>query len=85
VRGYSISPAQGRRYLRLSQVVTQPASSQDPEAIDMAVETGVATQIEIKAIASKEVANVIFYVLKEQQRDFAVVAYRQEVDALSEI
>jgi hypothetical protein len=38
--------------------------------------------MEIKAIASQEISNVILYALKEQQRDFAVFVYRQPVEAL---
>jgi hypothetical protein len=86
VRGYAISPAQGRCYPRLNQklIDSAPVASEESEGV-AAVESGIATQIEIRAIASKEVANVIFYVLKEQQRDFAILAYRQQVEALSEI
>lgn len=39
-------------------------------------------QVEIRAIVSEELSNVILYALKEQQQDFAIFAYRQKVEAL---
>jgi nitrogen regulatory protein PII len=73
VRGYTISEVQGAgRQIRRSA---------DPEASQFEM---VKTNLEIKAIVSQEISNVILYALKEQQRDFAVFVYRQQIEALIE-
>lgn len=72
VRSYTVSEVQGAgRYLRRS---AEPGGAASSEMIE--------TNLEIKAIVSQELANVIFYALKEQQRDFAIFVYRQPVEAL---
>lgn len=79
VQGYAVSEVAGMGYRRL---VDRPSSGlSDTTSVD----AGVEIRVEIKAIVSKEAANVLFYALKEQQRNFAIVAYRQEVEALSEV
>jgi nitrogen regulatory protein PII len=70
VRSYTISEITGTG--------RQPRRSADPDTQSELVET----TLEIKAIASQEISNVILYALKEQQRDFAVFVYRQPVEAL---
>jgi nitrogen regulatory protein PII len=70
VKSYTVSQVQGEgRYMRRSA---------DPEATASMVETGV----EIRAIVSQELSNVILYALKEQRKDFAIFAYRQQVETL---
>lgn len=70
VKSYTVSEIQGEgRYMRRSA---------EPEASSSFVETS----IEVRAIVSQELSNVILYALKEQQRDFAIFAYRQPVEAL---
>lgn len=70
VKSYTVNEVQGEgRYARRSA---------DPDVMMDMVETGV----EIRAIASQDLSNVILYALKEQQRDFAIFAYRQKVEAL---
>jgi nitrogen regulatory protein PII len=73
VRSYTISEVQGAG--------RQSRRSVDPEASQFKM---VETNLEIKAIVSQEISNVILYALKEQQRDFAVFVYRQQVEALIE-
>lgn len=70
VKSYTVSAIQGEgRYMRRSA---------EPEPSSSFVETS----IEVRAIVSQELSNVILYALKEQQRDFAIFAYRQQVEAL---
>ncbi|WP_416667532.1 P-II family nitrogen regulator [Egbenema bharatensis] len=70
VRSYTVSEVQGEgRYMRRSA---------DPETSSSFVETG----LEIRAIVSQELSQVILHVLKEQQTDFAIFAYRQPIEAL---
>jgi nitrogen regulatory protein PII len=45
--------------------------------------TEVELEVEIRALASKDLSNVILHTLKEQQRNFSIVAYRQTVEALA--
>jgi hypothetical protein len=71
VKGYSISAVEGAR-------------SGDDGTEDSAANR-VETNVEIRAIVSKELSNVVLYALKEQQRHFAITAYRQTVEALAEI
>lgn len=72
VQSYTVIEAQGAgRYTRRSAEVSNEASSEMIE-----------TNLEIKAIVSQELSNVILYALKEQQRDFAIFVYRQQVEAL---
>lgn len=73
VRSYTVSQVQGAgRYTRRSA---------DPRA-GMSGSEMIETNLEIKAIVSQELSNVILYTLKEQQRDFALFVYRQPVEAL---
>lgn len=75
VKSYTISEVQGAgRYMRRS--ADPAAATSDNQMIE--------TNLEIKAIVSEELSNVILYALKEQQRDFAVFVYRQQVESLIE-
>jgi nitrogen regulatory protein PII len=47
------------------------------------VVTQVPLQTEVRALVSKDLSNVILYTLKEQQRHFTILAYRQMVEALA--
>ena len=77
VKSYTISEVQGAgRYMRRS---AEPTA--DPNVEGNSSEM-VETNLEIKAITSQELSNVILYALKEQQRDFAIFVYRQQVEAL---
>lgn len=72
VQSYTVSEVQGAgRYMRRS---ADPSIEASTEMVE--------TNLEIKAIVSQELSNVILYALKEQQRDFAIVVYRQAVEAL---
>lgn len=72
VQSYTVSEIQGAgRYLRRSADPNIGASSEMIE-----------TNLEIKAVVSQELSNVILYTLKEQQRDFAISVYRQPIEVL---
>ncbi|MBW4515046.1 MAG: hypothetical protein KME11_07465 [Timaviella obliquedivisa GSE-PSE-MK23-08B] len=45
--------------------------------------TYVETQVEVRTLVSKDLSNVILYTLKEQQKNFTIIAYRQTVEALA--
>ncbi len=76
VKSYTISPVEGAE--RRVEQLTAGSESQ-PEA---SRETHIETQIEIRTIVSREVSNLLFHVLKEQQRSFAIIVYRQAVEAM---
>lgn len=79
VKSYTIGEVQGAgRYMRRS---ADPNA--DPSA-ELSNSEMIETNLEIKAIVSQELSNVILYALKEQQRDFAIFVYRQQVEALIE-
>lgn len=85
VFGYSVSETPGavKRIQQFGQIAAAPT-----EAIETSTETQVesyaATRVEIRAVVSPELSNVILIALKEQQRQFAVLVYRQKVEALVE-
>ena len=82
VKGYTITPVRGEaRYARL---IESTAEKGGETATETRVETGVETNIEIRAVVSQETSNVILYALKEHQHQFAIVAYRQAIEALGE-
>jgi hypothetical protein len=78
VMGYTVSDVQGEQ--RHSRRV-EPSST---STVESNVEITVESSVEIKAIVTKEISNVILYALKEQQQYFAILAYRQTVEALVE-
>jgi nitrogen regulatory protein PII len=81
VKGYSVSAVEGAgRY----EAIGGTSSETDEIGTETLVKDSVATNVEIRAIVSKELSNVVLYALKEQQRHFAITAYRQTVEALSE-
>jgi nitrogen regulatory protein PII len=53
------------------------------EAPETPVMTDVKLEVEVRALVSKDLSNVILYTLKEQQQNFTIMAYRQTVEALS--
>lgn len=72
VKGYSIKPVEGGgRYAR--RLADPDATPETNSAV---------TYVEVQAIVSQELSNVILYALKEQQRDFAIFAYRQQIEVL---
>lgn len=72
VKGYSVKSVEGggRYARRLADPDTTPEIS------------STVAYVEVQAIVSQELSNVILYALKEQQRDFAIFAYRQQVEVL---
>ncbi len=58
-------------------------ASSDSELEETLIVTNVETQVEVRALVSKDLSNVILHALKEQQKSFAIMAYRQTVEALA--
>jgi hypothetical protein len=82
VKGYTVTSVRGEsRYSRLIEATTEAGGE---TATETKIETGVETNLEIRAIVSQETSNVILYALKEHQHQFAIVAYRQAIEALGE-
>lgn len=77
VVNYTVSTVQGEgRHLRfLAATETQPGTQ---------VANLVETPVEIRTLVSQELSNVILHTLKEQRGKFAIIAYRQPVEALAE-
>ncbi|HEY9643396.1 MAG TPA: hypothetical protein V6C57_23100 [Coleofasciculaceae cyanobacterium] len=82
VKGYTVTEVQGEgRCPRLVDASPTPDAETDAET---RVQIHVETPLEIRAIVSPDLSNVILYALKEHQHEFAIVAYRQSVEALGE-
>jgi hypothetical protein len=79
VKGYTVTEVEGEG--RYEQAVRQ----EDGQNTETLVASQVATNVEIRAVVTKELSNVVLYALKEQQQNFAIVAYRQTVEALAEL
>ncbi len=81
VYGYSIqsSPGAVKRIKPFGQLAAQAdvAAETEIENYDLA-------NIEIRAVVAPELSNVILFALKEQQRQFPILVYRQKVEALIE-
>jgi nitrogen regulatory protein PII len=87
VKGYTVTTVQGEsRYPRLVETTSEvtPSDTSGDTQTETKVEISVETTLEIRAIVSSETSNVILYALKEQQHQFAVLAYRQPIEMLSE-
>ena len=82
VKGYTITPVRGES--RYSRLIEATAETGGETATETRVEIGVETNVEIRAVVSQETSNVILYALKEHQHQFAIVAYRQAIEALGE-
>jgi nitrogen regulatory protein PII len=79
VKGYTVTEVQGEG--RCPRLVDAPTPDAETET---QVQIHVETPVEIRAIVSPDLSNVILYALKEHQHEFAIVAYRQSVEALGE-
>ncbi|MBD3884787.1 hypothetical protein IFO70_23920 [Phormidium tenue FACHB-886] len=86
VKGYTVSSVQGEsRYPRLVETASETSGETAAETTtETKVEISVETPIEIRAVVSQETSNAILYALKEQQHQFAIVAYRQPIEMLGE-
>ena len=82
VKGYTITPVRGES--RYSRLVESVAEAGGETATETRLEISVETNVEIRAIVSQETSNVILYALKEHQHQFAIMAYRQAIEALGE-
>jgi nitrogen regulatory protein PII len=79
VQGYTVAEVEGEgRFESLRKV----SSNSDSEEESLTIPS-VETQVEVRALVSKDLSNVILHVLKEQQKNFAIMAYRQTVEALA--
>jgi hypothetical protein len=82
VYGYSVSAVPGIVKLRQFRSVTPEISeTPDPEA---ETENYAVADLEIRAVVSPELSNVILFALKEQRQQFPVLVYRQKVEAMVE-
>lgn len=84
VYGYSVSEVDGvaKRVRKFSS--QQSRHENNGEAVDTEIESYATTSIEVRAVVAPELSNVILFALKEQQREFAIVVYRQKIEALIE-
>lgn len=82
VYGYSVSEVDGvaKRVRKFSS----PSQPDGEMALETEIENYTTASIEIRAVVSPELSNVILFALKEQQREFSIVVYRQKVEALIE-
>lgn len=79
VKGYTVTEAQGEgRYEVLPELKGDGEDEEKPLGASL-----VETQVEVRVLVSKDLSNVILHVLKEQQKNFAIMAYRQTVEALA--
>jgi hypothetical protein len=83
VKGYSVNLVEGMSRPGNNGAANSAADGAADGTADSAANRE--TNVEIRAIVSKELSNVVLYALKEQQRHFAITAYRQTVEALAEI
>jgi nitrogen regulatory protein PII len=74
VKGYSVSVVEGAGHY-------EAVGESGTETL---VVNSVETNVEIRAIVSKELSNVVLYALREQRQHFAITAYRQTVEALAD-
>jgi nitrogen regulatory protein PII len=76
VQGFTVTDVAGQgRYGSFADAI-----GEEPETPIM---KDVELEVEIRALVSKDLSNVILYTLKEQQQNFTIMAYRQTVEALS--
>ncbi|MFM7424973.1 MAG: hypothetical protein ACKO7W_08295 [Elainella sp.] len=79
VYGYSVQNSSGA--VKRVRLFGQPQAA---EAAATEVENYDSANVEIRAVVSPELSNVILFALKEQQRQFPILVYRQKVEALIE-
>lgn len=82
VYGYSVTEVEGRAK-RVQRFSSEPQLNAEA-SLDTEIENYTTTSIEIRAVVAPELSNVILFALKEQQREFSIVVYRQKVEALIE-
>lgn len=88
VYGYSVSESVGvvkrvQQFGNLATVQTDSETTSETLA-ETQTENYVPTQLEIRALMAPDLSNVVLFALKEQQREFPIVVYRQKVEALIE-
>ncbi len=79
VYGYSVTEVDG-----VAKRVRRFGSQPETEAVETSIENYASTSIEVRVVVSPEISNVILYALKDHQREFALVVYRQKIEALLE-
>jgi hypothetical protein len=77
VYSYSVSEVDG-----VAKRVQRFGMAANSDAAPTEIENYATASVEIRAVVSPELSNVILYALKEQQREFAIMVYRQKVEAL---
>lgn len=83
VKGYTVAEVEGEGRFESLREVNSDTESDDSELERASLSTTLATQVEVRTLVSKDLSNVILHVLKEQQKNFAIIAYRQTVEALA--
>lgn len=87
VKSYTVTEAKGEYRLETLREENSDHETADETADETEAETppspSVETQVEVRALVSKDLSNVILHALKEQQKIFAIMAYRQTVEALA--
>jgi len=84
VQGYTVAEVEGEGRFESLRGLSSDNESNESEEKTSTV-TIVATQVEVRALVSKDLSNVILHALKEQQKNFAIMAYRQTVEALENV
>lgn len=84
VKGYTVSQVEGEgRFESFREVSGDNELENELESRNELIVAHVETQVEVRALVSKDLSNVILHALKEQQKNFAIMAYRQTVEALA--
>jgi hypothetical protein len=82
VQGYTVAEVAGEgRFLSFADASPDLSPDLSPDA--KSDSTPVALQVEIRALVSKDLSQVILHTLKEPQQEFMIMAYRQTVEALA--
>ena len=78
-KSYTVAAVEGEGRFESFREVSSDSELEE----ETLIVTNVETQVEVRALVSKDLSNVILHALKEQQKNFAIMAYRQTVEALA--
>lgn len=68
----------------MSEATISEATISEATTAEAELESYRVASLEIRAVMSPELSNVVLFALKEQRRQFSVLVYRQKVEALLE-
>jgi len=83
VQGYTVTEVEGEGRYKSIREANSDSELEKEALVATGVATGVKIQVEVRALVSKDLSNVILHALKEQQKNFEIMAYRQTVEALA--